>query len=91
MVNGSQIRVSILESLCLTVHETGLPLSTCLELQCSKVKVEEAQWTVWRMETAISVSLFWPSFSADRGVNSGMASRRRRCHQRCQCKKSGNT
>jgi len=90
MVNGSQIHLPILESPYLTLHETRLPLSTCLELQCSKMKVEEAQWTVWRMETAISVSLFWPCFSANRGVNSSMASRRKRCHQRCHCKKSGN-
>ena len=56
------------------------------------MKVEEAQWTVRKMEMAISVSLFWPSFSADRGVNSSrsMASRRKRHHRRhWQHKKCG--
>ena len=53
------------------------------------MKVEEAQWTVRKTETAISVSLFWPSFSADRNVNSSMASRRKRCCQHRQRKKSG--
>ena len=79
----------ILEGPYLTLHKAGLPLSACLELLCSKMKVEEAQWTVRKTETAISVSLFWPSFSADRNVNSSMASRRKRCCQHRQRKKSG--
>ena len=58
MANSSRIHVSILEGPYLTLHEAGLPLSTCLELQCSKMKGEEAQWTVQKTETAISVSLF---------------------------------
>jgi len=90
MVNGSRIHVSFLKGPYLTRHEAGLTLSICLELQCSKMKAEEAQWTVRKTETAISVSLFRPSFSDNRGVNSSsMASSRKRRSQRRQHKKSG--
>ena len=72
------------------------PTSLSTRLDCpfppvwsSKMKVEEAQWTVRKTETAISVSLFWPSFSANRGVNSSMASMGKRHHQCRQRKKSG--
>ena len=33
MENGSRIHVSTLEDSYLTLHEAGLPLSACLELQ----------------------------------------------------------
>lgn len=59
MANGIRIRVCMDPRRPLTLHEAGLPLFACLELQCSKVKAEKAHWTVRKTETAICVSLFW--------------------------------
>ena len=55
------IRVSVLEGDLAVLSSVGLPLSLCVQLQVSCLKLNEAQWTARSTPGGFSVSLFWPA------------------------------
>ena len=51
--------MAVLEGSLAALHDMGLPLSVCIELQSDQLQLENAQWTLRRSTSGVSVSLFW--------------------------------
>ena len=57
----NKIRVAILEGPYASLCNLGMPLTVCLQLQQSGVKLAEALWTAQSSGSGFSVSLYWPT------------------------------
>ena len=72
------IRVSVLEGDFAVMSSIGLPLSLCVQLQVSCLKLNEALWTARSTPDGFSVSLFWPAPAPEKVDGSRRKKRRKR-------------
>ena len=61
---GRSIRVAVLEGDFAGLSAAGFPLSLCVQLQQSALKLPDALWTAKSSAGGFSVSFFWPSVSS---------------------------
>ena len=91
MVEGTKIRVCVVDGLHVDLVKTGVTLSICLLLQQQGLLMDSAQWSAKQTATRFSVS-FWPQQCAQYGSKSGgHAGRRRKQKRRGLKRKSGTT
>ena len=62
------IEVSVLGGVFASPSTVGFPLSLCIQLQLSQLKLKEAMWTAKFTSGGFSVNFFWPT-SAPEKVN----------------------
>ena len=55
------IKVSVLEGDFASLSTVGFPLSLCIQLQSSQLKLKEAMWTAKYSSGGSSVNFFWPT------------------------------
>ena len=72
------IRVAVLEGDFAVLSSVGLPLSLCVQLQVSCLKLSEALWTARKTPGGFSVNLFWPAPAPERNGGSKRRKRRKR-------------
>ncbi len=72
------IRVSVLEGDFAVMSSVGLPLSLCVQLQVSCLKLKEALWTARSTPGGFSVSLFWPAPAPEKNGCSKKRKKRKR-------------
>ena len=72
------IRVSVLEGDFAVMSSIGLPLSLCVQLQVSCLKLNEALWTARSTPDGFSVSLFWPAPAPEKVDGSKRNKKRKR-------------
>lgn len=61
------IKVSVLEGEFASLSSVGFPLSLCIQLQSSQLKLVEAMWTAKYTRDGFSVNLFWPTSAPENG------------------------
>ena len=71
------IKVSVLEGDFASLSTVGFPLSLCIQLQLSQLKLKEAMWTAKYTNGGFSVNFFWPT-SAPEKVNVQSKKKRKR-------------
>ena len=82
------IKVSVLEGDFASLSTVGFPLSLCIQLQLSQLKLKEAMWTAKYTSGGFSVNFFWPT-SAPEKVN--VQSKKKRKRKRKPKAKTGVT
>ena len=70
--------MSVLEGDFAVMSSIGLPLSLCVQLQVSCLKLDEALWTARSTPDGFSVSLFWPAIAPEKCDGSKRKKRRKR-------------
>ena len=79
------IKVSALEGDFTSLSTVGFPLSLCIQLQSSQLKLKEAMWPAKCSSGGFSVNFFWPTYAPEK-VN--VQSKKRKCKRKPQAKTS---
>ena len=79
---GRSIRVAVLEGDFAGLSAAGFPLSLCVQLQQSALKLPDALWTAKSSAGGFSVSFFWPSVSSQLCYDKKEKKKRRRKRKR---------
>ena len=87
MANRS-IRVTVLEGDFATLSMAGFPLSLCMQLQTSGLKLCDAMWTAKSSAGGFSVSFFWPGVFSKPVIDKEKKQKRRKRRRKTKANKS---